>query len=279
MDLTVSVTADYDEECSDCWRGNNTGEATIHYNDTYPVLDGWILEPDEVGGVISTAPALVNIDSDLYLEIIVLTGNTLSAFEEDGSVIWTITEEGFTCGSQVLATDLTGNGKSEFILASDEGIKIVDSDGDVLQTIQIMSESFCVGEMESAQGFELCTAVGNTLYLYTWNSLQGRFVSNGSKQLGFSPAPISYALASNDMDGNSYEDIVYCCGYASSSTPPTGYNSLVVYDWETGGTPYTKTRNVIGWEVAPAVGLLNDIPVVGYPFGSYDKPHNEDPAV
>ncbi len=113
-----------------------------HYNDTYPVLDGWILEPDEVGGVISTAPALVNIDSDLYLEIIVLTGNTLSAFEEDGSVIWTITEEGFTCGSQVLATDLTGNGKSEFILASDEGIKIVDSDGDVLQTIQIMSESF-----------------------------------------------------------------------------------------------------------------------------------------
>lgn len=275
MDLTISVEVDYTEECDDCWWGNNSGSATIIYNDTYPVLDGWIIPMDEV---INTTPVLANIDNDLYLEIIVLTGNTLSAFEDDGSAVWTLTGEGFACASQVLATDLTGDGKSEFILASDEGIKVVDPDGDVLQTIQLESECFCVGEMESTQGLELCTAVGNTLYLYTWNSSQGRFVSNDSKQLSFSPTPSSYALASNDLNGNSYEDIVYCCGYASSSTPPTGYNSLVVYDWATGGTPYTKTRNVIGLEVYPAVGEIASDDMVGWPCGSYD-PRFDPPAI
>jgi hypothetical protein len=272
MDLTVSVEADYNEECDDSWRGNNSGSVVMSYNDTYPVLAGWILKTKEV---ISTTPVLANIDNDSDLEIIALVGNTLTAFDNDGSEIWTLSGESLNCSSQILSSDLNGDGESEFILNSANGIKVIDSDGDVLQTLQVISENFCVGEMESTRGLELCTAVGNTLYLYTWNSSLGGFVTNSSKQLSFSPAPSSYAMASNDLNGNSYEDVVYCCGYVSSSTPPTGYNALVVYDWETGGAPYTKTRSDLGLKVTPAAGRLGSDDLVGWPYGTYD--HRFDP--
>lgn len=275
LDLTVGVEVDVNDECTDSWRGNNTGSTVVSFNDTYPVQNGWITDIEEV---VSTTPALVNIDNDSDLEIVVLEGNSLAAYDPDGSTIWRLTGEGFTCGCQLMATDLTGDGKSEIVLGSDEGVKVMDPDGDVVQTIQIDSAYFCVGEMESTQGLELCVSVGNTLYLYTWSYALERFVSNDSKQLSFSPTPTSYAVASSDLSGNSYEDMIYCCGYSSGSAPPSGYNALVVYDWETGVTPYVKTRNDVGREVTPASGLLDSEGMVGWPCGSYD-PRINPPAL
>lgn len=54
---------------------------------------------------------------------------------------------------------------------------------------------------------------------------------------------------------------------------------MLVYDWDGSATLHTETWNGNTDAVYPAAGLLNDIPVVGYPFSSYDEPHNEDPAV
>ncbi len=106
----------------------------------------------------------------------------------------------------------------------------------------------------------------------------GRFVSNGSKQLGFSPAPISYALASNDMDGNSYEDIVYCCGMHQVQLLQldTTLSSYMI------GRREERLIRRQGMSLdgkLPCCRVAERYPVVGYPFGSYDKPHNEDPAV
>lgn len=275
IDLTVSIEVDYEEVCDDCWWHNNSASTTSRFIDTYPVQGGWIQLVDEV---VSTTPVLANIDIDLDLEVIVLVGNTLTAFEEDGGEIWNVAGEGFSSSIQVLASDLDNDGKSEFILASDDGIKVVSADGDVLQTIQLATGVFCIGEMESTLGLELCAAVGNTLYLYTWNSLAQSFVSNSTKQLSLPNEPLEYSLACADLDNNSYADAVYGCGYATESQPPTGYNALVVYDWETGGTPFLKTRSVPLEPVTPAVGRLGGEDLVGYPFGRYEYT-SDNPAL
>jgi hypothetical protein len=268
MDLTVSVEVDYEEVCDDCWWPNNDASVTVGFNDTYPVLGGWIRLVDEV---VSTTPVLANIDNDLDLEVIVLVGNTLTAFEEDGAEIWSVVGEGFSSSIQILASDLGNDGETEFILASDDGIKVVSADGDVLQTIQLATGVFCVGEMESTLGLELCAAVGNTLHLYTWNSLSQSFSANSTKQLSLPDAPIEYSLACADLDSNYYADVVYCCGYSISAPPPeTGYNALVVYDWETGGTPFVHTRSEPGLPVTPAAGRLGGEDLVGYPYRKYE---------
>jgi hypothetical protein len=267
MDLTISVEADYEEVCDDCWWPNNEASVTVGFNDTYPVLGGWIQLVDEVA---STTPVLANIDNDLDLEVIVLVGNTLTAFEEDGGRIWSVFGEGFSSSIQILASDLGNDGKTEFILASDDGIKVVSAEGDVLQTIQLATGVFCIGAMESTQGLELCAALSNTLYLYTWNSQSQSFISNSTKQLGLPNVPIEYSLACADLDNNSYADAVYGCGYASFSPPWIGYNALVVYDWEAGGTPFLHTRSEPGLSVTPAAGRLGGEDLVGIPYGIYE---------
>lgn len=275
MDLTISVEADYLEECTDCWRLNNTGSLTAGYNDTYPVLNGWMIEVDET---VSTHPVLANIDNDAELEIIALTGNSLTAFEHNGTKIWEITDESFMGNQQILASDLNQDGTSNFLVASYNGIKVIDDDGVVMQTIQITTSQFAVGEMESTQGIELCAAVHNTLYLYSWNTLTESFNLNATKQLSFTPERSGHSISCADLNSNSYADAVYCCGYISLVSPIITYNDLVVYDWENGGTLYSKTWATSCRALYPAVGALGEDDLVGYPFGSY-KHGNDDPAI
>ncbi len=92
LDITVEVEVDCNEDCDDSWRGNNEAETTVQLVDTYPTESGW---PMEVTGAVTTTPVLVNLDSDANLEIVCLTGTSLTAFDTDGTELWRLMSQGF----------------------------------------------------------------------------------------------------------------------------------------------------------------------------------------
>jgi hypothetical protein len=273
MELTISVEADYQEECDDCWWPNNTGSETIQYNDTYPVLNGWMIEVNEA---VSTIPILANIDNDAELEIIALTGNSLIAFEHDGTRIWEIADESFTGNRQILASDLEADGRSEFLVACSGGIKVISSNGNVDDFVPVTSSSFTVGDMSSSYtGLELCIAKNENLYLYNWDSVNDVFVHKITKTFSFNPPRYSSYLSCADLGGTTSEDVVYCFGNPDLGNEIKGF---LVYNWDGSSTLYDKTWSGTPQSICPAAGKLGGIEMVGYSFGMYEH-ENSNPAI
>jgi hypothetical protein len=275
VELTIQVEADYLEETDDSWWGNNVGGASRQINDTYPCEDDW---PMPVHGVVETTPMLVNLDGDQSLEIVALTGNSLTAFEQDGSLKWELFDEDISSDVHPLAADLDGDSSIEFILATEDGIMAVETDGSVMDKIETDVEVFAVGNIYSTSGLELCTAYEDVLKLYYWNSTSEEFSYIGMKDFSLSPFRSAYSVSCADMNDDSYDDVVFCCGCDNESGPPDHYQNLIVYDWvgETNISydQWTQTRG----DVHPAAGELDETAVVGYPFMSYD-PSSGYPAV
>ncbi|MEN8209923.1 MAG: hypothetical protein ABFR50_11810, partial [Candidatus Fermentibacteria bacterium] len=271
------VEADYLEECDDSWWGNNTASHDVQLNDTYPTESGW---PISVEGVVSTTPLLVDLDEDTDLEIVVLTGTSLTAFEPDGTHIWEIETEDFISGQHPLAADLDQDGEIEILLASGNGIKVINNIGRVLYTLSGSGTLFVVGDMdEQESGLELCVADNDILDLYSWSSSLSRLIHITDKDLDYPESRYGISLACSDLTGDSSEDVVYC-NYAIDAERQGGLpRTLVVYDWESDTVPYTMSWHEESYSAYLAVGELSGTKMIGYSFGSYKLQPGDFPAM
>ncbi len=274
MELTVFVEADYQQDCDDSWFGNNTAGIRKQLNGIYPSEEGW---PVSVSGVVNTTPILVNLDFDLNLEIVAHTGNSLTAFEQDGTVKWELKDVGLSgFDHHPLAADLDHDGSIELIAACDGGVMAVDPDGEILDTIETNGSVFAVGNVYSTSGLELCIAHQKTLYLYSWNSALDEFSYIGSELITLTGFRNAYSVSCADMNDDSYDDIVFCCGFIEEIDP---VQNLIVYDWVGSSTLFCSDdwSQTVG-KVHPAAGELDETAMVGYPFGGYDYT-SEHPAI
>ncbi|MCK5115896.1 MAG: hypothetical protein KAR44_04805 [Candidatus Aegiribacteria sp.] len=278
MEITVKVEVDYLEECDDSWWGNNTASLDVQLNDTYPTENGW---PISVEGVVSTTPLLVNLDEDTDLEIVVLTGTFLTAFEPDGTTIWEIRDQGFSSGQHPLAADLDEDGEIEILVKYSEGIKVISSDGTILGTPLTCSPNvFAVGDMdEEESGLELCIAHADILYLYYWSTVTNRFVYITEKDFDYQGFWSGSSLVSTDLTGDSTEDVAYCIGGFSGGVTEPAPRILVVYDWESDTAPYTMKWVEEPYTAYLAAGELAGTKMVGYSFGSYGSDPSSNPGL
>ncbi|MCD4707639.1 MAG: hypothetical protein K8S62_07855 [Candidatus Sabulitectum sp.] len=278
IDVTVKVEVDFNEDCNDSWWGNNEAEATVQLVDTYPTQSGW---PIAVDGVITTTPVLTNLDSDSELEIVALTGTSLTAFDIDGDKMWEVTGESFQHTVHPLAADLDEDGNMELLLAcGDDEIKVISHQGDLLYTLEDASEVFAVGNMYSSSGLELCVGMGNSLDLYSWDSSNDEFDPITSKNFGYPMTRNSISLVCADLGGSqTYQDVIYLNGGfdPSGGTPQPEKKTIEVYNWSTSSSVYSKTWNEYVNSVVLAAGTLADITSIGYSARSYNG-SSGDPA-
>ncbi len=278
VELDITVEADWQHNCSDIWWTNNTASETIQINDIYPFNSGW---PVETTGNVSANPILVNLDMDAHLEVVVHCGTSLTAYDYDGTKLWSIDNEGFSGTQQPLAADLDQDGDYEILVACEAGIKVVGNTGSVLNELETGTALFVVGDMHPRSGLELCTADNNVLTLYYWNtsSTPPGFAELASEDLGFSPPRLSKSLVCNDLDGDSYKDVAYLCGFSLSGVqPPPQVSSISVYNWYTEEMIYQHTWGEYLSGPVPylSAGLLAGTATVGYPMGAYEG--SGDPA-
>ena len=274
MEINVKVEVDYLEECDDSWWGNNTASLDVQLNDTYPTENGW---PISVNGVVSTTPLLVNLDEDTDLEIVALTGTSLTAFEPDGTTIWGITTEELSLKNHPLTADLDQNGEVELLVEYSDGIRVISSGGTILSSFEHSCDVFAVGNMHLRVGLELCIGSTDSLYLFYWDTYEEEFVDITSKDFDYSGNRIGNSLVCSDLTGDSYEDVAYCIGSIALEPGPVA-RTLVVYDWESEKIPYTETWDVLPYDAYLAAGELASTKMVGYSFGSYDY-LSDDPAM
>ncbi|MBN2858701.1 MAG: hypothetical protein JXK93_00385, partial [Sphaerochaetaceae bacterium] len=273
MELTVSVEADYLEECDDSWRGNNMASCNTQLNDTYPTEEGW---PVSVEGIVGTTPMLVNLDEDTDLEIVALTGTFLTTYENDGSVIWRIGNQGFSSDEQPMVADLDHDGTTELLLDSSEGIKVVSSTGSILDCVDDLSwDCFVVGNMHPTEGLELCAADGACIALYYWHSTREEFIYIEDEDLQSSGLWSGVSLACADLTGNSYEEVAYSYNSLGVSTVD---RYIDIYDWSSDSVAYSNNWNVSPYVSYVAAGELAGRKEVGYSFGSYVS-GSSDPAM
>ena len=277
MDVMVSVTADYQESCSDSWRGNNSATRQVQMNDTYPLDAGWHdpYWPLNPSGIVNTTPILVNLDTDPELEVAALTGTSLTAYEHDGTLKWEYCEENLS-GCQPLTVDLDGNGTNEILCSFNGGVRAISNQGSRISDLSLSGTAcFCMGEMSSSHsGLELCVASGLDLHLYYWNSLRNEFVEITSKRFSFPENRTPASLCCADMGGSVQDEAIFCMTSNNIATP---FNAVVVYDWAASAALFSKSWSTGTNSMHPAAGQLSGTSMIGYPLGSYD-PASEVPA-
>jgi len=275
-ELEIEVEADCQQSCDDCWWPNNSASRSFQINDTYPIESGW---PIEVFGNVTTTPMLVNLDVDSYLEVAVLAGNHLTAYDHQGDLLWSVYDEGFTSGDHPAFADLDQDGDNELVVACEDGIKTISNTGTVLDALETANGAFVAGDMHPRSGLELCTAEDNTLYLYNWDASESEFESVASLDLGFPRERPAISMSCNDVDGDSYDDVAYLNGFTEGSFPPKPERtSVTVYDWEGASTLYTYTWNeYANASVVLCAGKLAGTGSIGNPSGTYDQ--TGDPAM
>ncbi|MCK5036227.1 MAG: hypothetical protein KAS73_10070 [Candidatus Sabulitectum sp.] len=276
LDVTVKVEVDFNEDCSDSWRGNNEAEATVQLADTYPTQSGWAVE---VEGVITTTPILTNLDSDPELEIVAFTGTSLTAFDTDGTEMWQLSQQGFIDYAHPLAADLDADGHTEILLYCIDGdIKIVSYQGTVIDSLENATKVFAVGNLSNNTGLELCVAYGNTMGLYGLSN--GSLTSLATKNFGYQYTRSPVSLVCSDLGGSqNYQDVAYLNGgfYEDIPNPPPRKSTIEVYNWSTSSSVYSNTWNEYVNSVHLAAGTLAGIESIGYP-ARYFYSSADDPA-
>ncbi len=275
LELTVTVEADYLVECNDCWRHNNTAEVKVQLNDTFPFEEGWPVQAD---GVVGTTPMLVNLDADPALEVVALTGTTLQAFDPNGTELWSLSGEGFFGGIHPLAADLDRDDEVELMLASNEGIKVVNSEGEMIGILETTGSVFVAGDMHLSSGLEVCVAKEDSLYLYEWDSGEGEFTELGSRKLGSAGNWSSQSLVCADLNGGAYEDVVLCLGKNDFFPRPDSLRAVIAYNWDSDSVLYSETWEGYPIVVFPAAGTLAGMNMIGYPLKTYN-PLSDNPAL
>lgn len=281
--LTVSVELDYQSSCSDSWRPNNSAVTTVTINDSYPIDEDW---PIETTGVVNTTPLLVDLDSDPELEIVVLEGTSLTAYDWDQSVtkLWTICDQGFSSSVHPLAANLDNDAYPEFLLHSSSGLAFVDHDGSDPVFLSGVSNVFAVGDLDDRSGLEICTSSsnGSTLNLYYWDCTNERFELLDSKSFGYTGDRSPLSMSISNVSGSSYDDVCYYNGGAAAVTPPQEEKcSIEIYNWDSSTQVYTETWNEYGrGTVTLPSGQLAGTGSVGYPQMTFDSGStSDDPAL
>jgi hypothetical protein len=277
MDVSVSIEADYQESCTDSWRDNNSASYQVHLNDTYPIDSSWLSSnwPHSADMIVNTTPILVNLDGDSELEVVVLTGTTLTAYEHNGTIKWEYHEESLTGITQPLTADIDGNGSNEILCAYTGGIRVISNLGAKISDLAVSGNVFCMGDMNSTyNGLELCVASGTTLHLYRWDSSLRVFSEISSQSFTFPEKRNPTSLCCADMGGSALDEAVFCM---SGDNVTQAFNAVLVYDWATATTLFSESWNTVSNSIHPAVGELAGTSMIGYPLGSYD-PASEVPA-
>ncbi len=280
--LTVSVELDYQSSCSDSWRPNNSAVTTVTINDSYPIDDDW---PVETPGVVQTTPMLVNLDTDPELEIVVLAGTVLTAYDWDQSVniLWTLSNQGFRSMIQPIAASLDSDLYPEFLLYSTDGLVLVDNDGSSAGLLSGASNVFAAGDMDERSGLEICVSStdAKTLKLYYWDSTNERFVQISSKGFSYGTDRIPLSMSVSSVSGGTYDDVCYYNGGSSGFPPQEEKSSIEIYNWSSTTHVHTETWNEYGrGSITLPSGELAGTGSVGIPRGTFDSGSTtDDPAL
>ena len=267
LNVTLEIQSPSSPNPTDSWMGNNSSSQSVQLNDTYPIEAGW---PISTEGIVSKTPLLVNLDFDTDLEIVVLTGTTLTAFEKDGSKIWEFCSEDLT-SNQPLAANLDQTGHVELLITYADGIKVVKHDGSLLCDFETDGSFFAVGEMTSASNLEFCVVTDpEILELYHWDAVNDEFDYITSKTLTLGQGAYPTSISCADLIGtDGYDDVIY--GSAIWTQAPSYQESnLIVLDWGDVNNPFTATWDDVCANVSPAAGELAGRRMVGYPLKTYD---------
>ena len=133
---TLCFTAGADDpggQHPDSWTGNNGAEVEVFVEDFYPNDDGW---PVRTPGSIYAPPILANLDEDDDLEIVVVSGQFLCAYDPDdpSEPIWMSGPYSYALSEVIPAAgDIDDDGTSEIVMAVRDGLIILDgSDGEAV---------------------------------------------------------------------------------------------------------------------------------------------------
>lgn len=276
--LTVTAHADPTGQCDDSWIHNNVASVELQLNDIYPFEDGWPIETDMIVG---TTPLLVNIDSDPDLEVVVIAGGRLYAWNHFGRLLWSNDSHLLKSSVPPLAADFDGDGEMEIaaINNTDSQVCLFDGNGVYLGSASLASVSrLAAADMHPNAGVELVAASCGTICLYEWDTDNFSLVDSETFTYDEVPAPVS--LMCRDLNDDSYAETVFYSGWVDSEDPPgPTFYSLAVYDWA--GQQVLSNQTWImdpgtGYPiVAPSVGKLDGIPLIGFPQSKYDV---SDPA-
>ncbi|MFO7949658.1 MAG: C25 family cysteine peptidase, partial [Candidatus Fermentibacteraceae bacterium] len=191
--VTVYAHADPDGDCDDSRAANNDATMEQDLWDVYPLEDGW---PLQAGGVISQPPMLVDLDDDPDLEVVVVAGDMLEAYQPDGSLLWRNEQAALSSSAAPLAADLDGDGDKELVAVNSFELFVFDIDGDVLGSLDI--PEYCrlaVADMHPAAGLELVIGEGGMLRLYSWDRSGGRFEQIDWKRYSYNETPLAESMA------------------------------------------------------------------------------------
>ncbi len=271
LNVNVEVEVDCNDACQDSWRGNNEAQAAAQLVDTYPTESGW---PIEVLGAVETTPVLTNLDSDPDLEIVCLAGTSLIAFDTGGTEMWRLMSQGFSNSVQPLAADLDADGHPEILLfCFDQDIKVVDYQGNVIDSLESASGAFAVGELTSNNGLELCVGFGNTIGLFGLSN--GSLTNLAVKDFGYIEEGEPEYLVCGELGGShTFQDVAYLNGTHPSDPSPDPRSSIEIYNWATSSLVYSKTWSEYVYGVTLCAGSLGGIESVGYPAQFYN--HSTD---
>ncbi len=105
------------------------------------------------------------------------------------------------------------------------------------------------------------------------------FSEISSEDLGFRPSRPAVSLCCNDLDGDSYEDVVCLHGFSDYQFPsPPEVNSISAYSWYAEDMIYQHTwSEYLKSSVSLAAGVIAERSVIGYPMGEFEG--SGDPAM
>ncbi len=279
-EITIAAVADPAEECDDSWTPNNSARINQTLFDIYPLDEGW---PICLVGIVDQPPLLVNLDVEANLEVVTLSGTFLEAHEHDGEFIWRNETCPLDYSISPLAADLDDDGTVEIIAMSSDGICVFNNLGEcIYEEDQLYINAPSVADMHQRTGLEMVVASRDTLFLYSWDSVEEEFDSLDAKIFTFDEQPFSQALVCSDLTGDGYCETVYYCSWMDITVPPdSSFYSLVVYNWQGSSTLSERT-----WKIdpdilllisVPCAGMLADTAEIGFPLYSYDY-QRTDPA-
>jgi hypothetical protein len=273
MDIRLTCTADVDEDCTESWTGNNMASRTISILDFYPNDEGW---PVRLPGSIKSPPALVDLDNDGDLDIIVVVGSqTIMAIdpEDPDDPSWStnirrtncpISDGGF---SIPVVGDVTGDGDPEVVIDTIDRLVVLDGeDGDLMCSFShdtlgkawsegphspVLADIFAeTGGLTSRN--EIACVCDETFYVLRY---QGDSLAKlDSIVVNSDPSEeIRYTwLAASELDGENGDDLVY----SETLLDGTQYDSrIALYSSDSLGAFYLETS----WTDR----RLNSIPAIG----------------
>ncbi|MCK4506095.1 MAG: hypothetical protein KAW14_10795, partial [Candidatus Aegiribacteria sp.] len=278
-EITVEAVVDPAELCDDCWRGNNTGTITKTLYDIYPFEEGWPIEPI---GVVQQPPLLVDLDEDSELEIVVLAGSMLQAYDSDNTLLWQNDEVDLYHQNSPLTADLDGDGDMEIIALSTDFIHVFSNTGEDIGGLSASGNTrFAVADMVSSSGLEMVVAEGSGLDLYSWNPATEEFTKIDFVLFTFPSgnSPNIRIPICSDINDDGYDETIYYCSYDGIGFPPNPYHAMNVYDWCADSILSEREWDEVSQDVIPCVGILGGSAEIGFPMEGYDPQSAKEDSV